>query len=87
LSDVRPTLTIHWERCFDDFYVLTLPVDIPSLHLQYEEVQQVLWAAMEEILQMINDGRFIPYEKSLIELLFFRKDHRSSHTKNDPTKG
>ena len=26
-------------------------------------------------------------EKSLIELLFFRKDHRSSHTKNDPTKG
>lgn len=87
LSDVRPTLTIHWERGFDDFYVLTLPVDIPSLHLQYEEVQQVRWAAMEEILQMINDGRFIPYEKSLIELLFFCKDHRSSHTKNDPTKG
>ena len=87
LSDVRPTLTIHWEHGFDDIYVLTLPVDIPSLQLQYEEVQQVRWAAKEEILEMIDDGRFIPYEKSLIELLFFRKDHRSSHTKNDPTKG
>lgn len=87
LSRVRPTLTIHWEHGFDDFYVLTLPVDIPSLHLQYEEVQQARWAAMEEILQMIDDGRFIPYEKSLIELLFFRKDHRGSHTKKDPTKG
>ena len=85
LSNVRPTLTIHWEHGFDDIYVLTLPVDIHSLHLQYEEVQQVRWAAKEEILQMIDDGRFIPYEKSLIELLFFRKDHRGSHTKSDPT--
>ena len=87
LSHVRPTLTIHWEHGFDDLYVLTLPVDIHSLHLQYEEVQQVRWVAKDEILQMIDDGRFIPYEKSLIELLFFRKDHRSSHTKSDPTNG
>ncbi len=86
LSEVRPTLTIDWEHGFDDFYVLTLPVDIQSLHLQYEEVQRVRWAALEEILQMIDDGKFIPYEKSLIELLFFRKDHRSSHTRGDPTK-
>ena len=34
---------------------------------------------------MIGDGRFIPYEKSLIELLFFRRNHRSSHTRSDPT--
>ena len=34
---------------------------------------------------MIDDGRFIPYEKSLIELLFFRRDHRGSHTRSDPT--
>jgi hypothetical protein len=34
---------------------------------------------------MIDDGRFIPYEKSQIELLLFRRNHRSSHTRNDPT--
>ena len=85
LTDVRPTMTIHWENGFDDYYVLTRPVDLSSLKLQYEEVQKVRWATLEEILQMIDDGKFIPYEKSQIELLFFRRNHRSSHTRSDPT--
>ena len=67
------------------YYVLTQDVDLNSLHLQYEEVQTVRWATLDEILQMIDDGRFIPYEKSQIELLFFRRNHRSSHTRSDPT--
>ena len=85
LSDVRPTMTLHWENGFDDYYVLTRDVDLPSLQLQYEEVQAVRWATREEILRMIDSGEFIPYEKSLIELLFFRRDHRSAHTRSDPT--
>lgn len=84
LSDVRPTFTLYWEHGFDDYYVLTRTVDLNALRLQYEEVQQVRWASKEEILQMIDDGSFIPYEKSLIELLFYRKDHRSAHTRKDP---
>ena len=86
LSAVRPTLTIHWEHGFDDYYVLTADVDPGSLHLQYEEVQTVRWAPLEEILEMIDGGQFIPYAKSLIELLFFRKDHRSAHTGSDSTR-
>ena len=86
LTDVRPTMTICFEHGFDDYYVLTQKVDPESLHLQAEEVQAVRWAEKDEILQMIDDGRFIPYEKSLIELLFFRRNHRSSHTRNDTTK-
>ncbi len=85
LAGVRPTMTIYWEHGFDDYYVLTRDVDLASLRLQYEEVQAVRWASLEEILQMIDDGRFIPYEKSQIELLFFRRNHRSSHTRSDPT--
>ncbi len=87
LSAVRPTVTIHWEHGFDDYYVITRPVDPESLHLQYEEVQAVRWASREEILEMIDGGQFIPYEKSLIELLFFRRNHRSSHTRSDPANG
>ena len=84
LTDVRPTLTVHWEQGFDDYYVLTLDVDPETLRLQHEEVQAVRWASLETILEMIEDGRFIPYEKSLIRLLFWRRDHRSSHTREDP---
>ena len=87
LSEVRPSLTLHWEHGFDDYYLLTQEVDLSTLHLQYEEVQAVRWATRDEIMQMIDDGQFIPYEKSLIELLFFRRNHRSSHTRSDPTKG
>lgn len=84
-ANVRPSMSIHWENGFDDYYVLTLPVDLHSLRLQPEEVQAVKWATREEIHRMIDEGTFIPYEKSLIDLLFFRRNHRSSHTRKDLT--
>ena len=61
LSEVRPSLTLHWEHGFDDYYLLTQEVDLSTLHLQYEEVQAVRWATRDEIMQMIDDGQFIPY--------------------------
>ena len=86
LQDERPTMTTTFDGGFDDYYVLTRDVDLSSLHLQYEEVQTVRWAEKEEILRMIDDGQFISYEKSLIELLFFFRNHSGTHTKGDPTK-
>ena len=85
LSNVRPTMTLYWEHGFDDYYLLTMPVDLDFLRLQPEEVQAVRWAEKDEILRMIDDGSFIPYEKSLVELLFFRRNHRSAHTRADTT--
>ena len=79
LSDVRPSLTLNFDGGFDDYYVLTQEVDPSALHLQEEEVQAVRWATQEEILRMIDDGLFIPYEKSLIGLLFFCRNHRGAH--------
>ena len=79
LSDIRPSLTLNFDGGFDDYYVLTQEVDPSALHLQEEEVQAVRWATQEEILRMIDDGLFIPYEKSLIGLLFFCRNHRGAH--------
>lgn len=86
LAGIRPSITIHWEHGFDDYYILTQQVAPESLRLQYEEVQAVRWASLEEILGMIDEGSFIPYEKSLIQLLFFRRNHRGAHTGGDPTR-
>ena len=83
LTDVRPSLTLYWEHGFDDYYLLTRELDPASLHLQYEEVQTVRWATREEIHRMIDDGEFIPYEKGLIDLLFFQRNHRGAHTRRD----
>lgn len=70
LDGERPRITINFDGGFDDIWCLKRDVDISSLKLQYEEVQAVRWATKEEILTIIEDGEFIPYHKSLIDLLF-----------------
>ena len=82
---IRPTLTVHLDEGFDDFYLVECDVDLSALKLQYEEVQAVKWAGHDEIIQMIEEGIFIPYHKSSIDLLFYMKDHRGLHTCGDPT--
>ncbi len=86
LTGVRPVLTINFERGFDDYYAINQDVDLSTLRLQPEEVQAVRWATLEEILQMIDDRQFIPYEKGLVSLLFFMRNHRSVETCRDPTR-
>jgi isopentenyldiphosphate isomerase len=66
----RPHLTINFEKGFDDFYLIEEDVQLHTLTLQHEEVQNARWAGKEEILTMIKSGEFIPYYESLIHLLF-----------------
>lgn len=77
----RPALTINFDYGFDDIYILVLDLDINSLKLQYEEVQNVKWATLEEIIDMIDKSEFVPYKKDLIRLFFSLKDFIGSFTK------
>lgn len=70
LKGVRPHLTVNFDRGFDDIYLIEKEVDISELSLQPEEVQAAKWASREEILKMIENGVFIPYYPSLINLFF-----------------
>ena len=80
LDEIRPALTINFQEGFDDIYLIQKDIEISNLCLQYEEVKAVKWASKEEILSMINEETFIPYHKSLIELLFVIKDKKDAHT-------
>lgn len=84
-AELRKTMTIDFGHGFDDFYTVTKDVDISSLKLQYEEVQQVKWADADEIKSMIDKGIFIPYNKSFIDVLFHFKDHVGTITAADTT--
>lgn len=79
LSNERPTFTVNFNGGFDDVYLLNLDVDISKVTLQESEVCAVKWATREEILEMIDNGEFIPYHKAAIELMFLMKDKRSMH--------
>lgn len=82
-EDKRPALTVNFPGGFDDIYLIEKDIDISELKLQYEEVQAAKWSGEEEILGMIDTGEFIPYKKSLIQLMFAMRDSMGGHTRED----
>ena len=82
-SNKRPSITVSFPGGFDDMYVVNKDIDLNELTLQDEEVQGVKWADKEEILKKLDEGIFIPYHKSLIDLLFYLRDHEGAHTRID----
>ena len=79
LTGITPRLILPFDCGFDDIYTLIMDVDLTALTLQESEVQAVRWATEDEILQMLEDGLFIPYHPSLISLLFALRDSRGAH--------
>jgi len=80
LGNETPAFTFRFSFGFDDVYFITQDVDLSTLHLQYEEVQQVKWASKDQIMEMIDDGRFIDYHKSFIEIIFNLHETADIHT-------
>jgi isopentenyldiphosphate isomerase len=74
-SLVRPAVTVNFPNGFDDIYLIQLDLEPSRLRLQDNEVEEVKWASREEIKAMIQNGEFIPYHLSLIDLLFEYRFH------------
>lgn len=72
----RPYFTINYDKGFDEIFIIHKDIDINDLKLQYEEVQNITWANREEVMQLIDEEKFIPYNKGFIELLFFQNYNR-----------
>ena len=79
LSGEMPKIILPFDQGFDAIYIITMDVDLSALHLQESEVQAVRWAGMEDIFDLMKAGQFLPYHRSLIELLFAMKDSRGAH--------
>lgn len=78
-STISPSITVNFDTGFDDYYLIQLDVDLSTLKLQYEEVQAVQYASLEHIIQLIDEMKFIPYHKSLIQLLFDMRGNMGAH--------
>ena len=79
----RPHFTMNFVHGFDDYFFLIEDIDINELTLQEEEVQAVKWASRNEIMKMLDDKEFIPYYKSLIDLIFESRNQYGAH-ENEP---
>lgn len=80
LNGRRSSISVNFDFGFDDFYIINEDVDTSKLILQEEEVQAVKWATENEILEMIHDGKFIPYYESLVHVLFDMRMYYGSHS-------
>lgn len=76
-SNERARFTFNTKNEFDDYYIIEMNVDLDDLKLQKEEVQAVKWASKTEILNLLKNNQFVPYKKSLVELIF---DYRNQDT-------
>lgn len=81
LEGIRPSLSVNFDGGFDDFYLLTKDLDLRALTLQETEVQDVRWAGLAEILEMVDDGRFIPYPEGFLPFLFAMQNQFGFPTK------
>ena len=78
LDDTRPHMTISFDYGFSDAFIVERDLDIEGLKLQYEEVQAVKWASLDEIKELIITGEFVPLKSGLIDLAFASRKHRGT---------
>lgn len=81
LSGLRPSVTVNFDGGFDDFYILTKDLRLEDLILQKEEVRDVRWVTLGELLDMLEEGAFIPYPRSFLEFLFDMRNQFGFPTK------
>ena len=70
LEGVRPSVTVQFDGGFDDFFLAERDLALEELTLQTEEVSDARWAELPEVLEMVEQGTFLPYPKSFLMLLF-----------------
>ena len=85
LAGVAPKVSFTFDSVFADFYILNMDVDTDTLSLQYEEVAEVAYADKEKIHSMIDKREFISYDKSIIDMIFFFRNHSDTRTVHDFT--
>ena len=81
LGGLRPTVTVNFGGGFDDFFIVRRDLDDAAFQLQAEEVAAVRWVTLPELLDMVDEGSFIPYPKSFLSFLFDMRDSFGFPTK------
>ncbi len=76
---IRPHFTLGHKLGFGDCYIVNADITLEGLVLQPSEVQAADYASLEEIINMMNGGRFIPYHESFVRLLFDMRHGYGAH--------
>lgn len=70
LTDVRPSLITTFSNGFSFVFIVNKDVDLADVVMQKEEVQDAKLATIDEIKEMLNQGKFVPYRPSWVDYVF-----------------
>lgn len=69
-SSLRPTFTTNFPAGFDDFYIIQAEPKLDALAVPNNEVAEVRWASLEEVIKLLESGDFISYRESVLRFIF-----------------
>ena len=78
-SDERIFFTMHYEKGFDDYFLIHMNKNINEFTYLKDEVLDIRWASLSEILLMMKNDEFIRYKNGFIELIFELSIDRGSY--------
>ena len=81
LENERVYFTMHYEKGFDDYYLIDCNFDIDQFIIPKDELLDIKWASKNEILNMMEKDEFLRYKEGFINLLFELKSSRGSYPK------
>ena len=71
-SNIKPMFTKKYPNVFDDFFIVNLDIDIKDIKIQKEELDSVMWANLDKVIELINNNNFainnIDFMKNIFEL-------------------
>ena len=64
--------TKKYPNVFDDCFIVNLDIDIKDITIQKEELDSVMWANLDKVIELINNNNFainnIDFMKNIFEL-------------------
>ena len=82
-DDERVFLTVHYDKGFDDYYLISLDYTIDEFRIDKDEVLDIMWASKDKILKMMDNGDFIKYNDGFIQILFSMFNNRGTYPRGE----
>ncbi len=70
LKTTAPILTASYQQGLSDYYLIPCSVDLAGLQIAKDEIQNVQWLDLADLFAYLDQGRFVPYQKSFLQALF-----------------
>ena len=69
-NNIEPTFTLTFPNVFDDFYIIEKDIDINDIVIQKEELESVMWANEDKVIDLINDDMFAIKKVDFMKRIF-----------------